>query len=203
MKKKILLAFLVSALSVNFSYGESLEERVKILEEKVKKLEEKIEELTSKKQPITENKVSTIKEEKKNIKPPQPVDFKVVEKKFVPAEFKSTIWRNEDKIVLKVDFRYKLNKPADVVIGDFIVKDKEGNVLFKKQVKINKALNIFKGTTIKPGEVVRMEVDIPYRSRDEKVEKIYKTPINELKFEYVPIQVVFTDGTVLFYKKAW
>jgi len=214
MRKGVLTSILFAIFVVSsYTNAESLEERVKNLEEKVKQLEAELRQLKSgsinSKGNVqsVENKPSkeVVKsnQDSKAVNPPNPVEFKVVEKRFVPAEFRSSIWRREDKIVFKVDFKYKLKKNADVIIGDFIIKDKNGNVLYKKQVKINKALNIFKGTEIKPNEVVRMEISIPYKASDEKLRKIDETPKDELRYEFKPTQVVFSDDSTIYYKKAW
>lgn len=210
--KKLVFPFLISGLILNSVSAETLEERVERLEKRLDRLEQKINQLLEKgekrgeevKQYQSPTVVKTLpSENEKSVKPPNPVDFKVVSKKFVPAEFKSSVWRNEDKIVFKVDFKYKLNKPAEVVVGNFVIKDQQGNVLYEKQIKINKAFNFIKGTKIKPNEVVRMEVEVPYKIKDEKVVKIFKTPVDQLKYEFKPVQVVFADGTVLYYKKDW
>jgi len=208
--RKTVISILLSGLLLNTVYAETIEERLERLEKKVEYLEKKVEMLERKsgdeevkqRQSSLSNKSVSSKSEK-SVKPPSPVDFKVLDKRFRYADFKSTVWNNKDKIIFKVDFRYKLSKPASVIVGDFIVKDKSGNILYKKPIKIHKAFNIFKGTKIKPGEVVRMNVEIPYDKDDKNLVKLRKLSLNQLDFEFKPIQVVFTDDSVLFYKKAW
>jgi hypothetical protein len=114
------------------------------------------------------------------------------------------MWNEEDKIRLEVNFRYKLNRPAKAIVGIFIIKDLNGKELARGKIKVSKGLfNFFKGTTIKPNEVVTVSLDIPYNPNDETSVKILKTPLNRLKFEFIPTQVVFEDGDVIYYKKDW
>ena len=208
--KRLIQVFLSFVFLIGIVNATTLEERVKLLEKKVEQLEDEISQLKGQKNGQVKVPQRPIPIEEKNLtgntvnmvaQLPKPVDFEVVDKKFHEAEREELLWNRDSKIIFVVKFKSLLDKPADVITGKFIVMNKEGKVLAIQPVKINKAFNFIRGTTIKPNEIIKMEVEIVYESNNEDLRYLRDAPISELKFKFEPIEVVFTDGTIIYYKK--
>ncbi|RUM60582.1 MAG: hypothetical protein DSY53_00455 [Persephonella sp.] len=202
MNRKLGTIFSILFIFSGISFGESLEDRVKALEEKVKQLEQKINQLESKTIQI-QSEAKNIPQTKipASIKPPKPVDFVVLSKKFKEAERGELLWNRDDKIELKVQFVSRLKKNASNIIGKMLLIDKKtGKVLMETPVNINKALNIFKGTEIKPGEKLTYRVDFLYDKRKPEHRLARDLPLEQLEVKFKPIEVVYSDGTVIYYE---
>ena len=179
----------------------NLEERVEKLEKKVQQLEKKIEELEGKTHQIDVSK-SSVNQQSLSIKPPKPVDFVVISKRFKEAELGESLWNRDDKVELKVEFTSRLKKNASKIIGKmYLIDKKTGKVLMETAVNINKALNIFKGTEIKPGEKLTYRVDFIYDKRKPEHRLAKDLPLEQLEVKFKPIEVVYSDGTIIYYEK--
>ncbi len=208
--KRLIFAFFSFVIFVGVVNGNTLEERVKLLEKKVEQLENEVSQLKNNKSKPVKVPQRPVPIDEKNLtgnnsgivaQLPKPVDFEVVEKRFHEAEREELLWNRDSKIIFVVKFKSLLNKPADVITGKFIVMNQEGKVLATQPVKINKAFNFIRGTTIKPNEVVKMNVEIVYENNNQDLRYLKDAPLSELKFKFEPIEVVFTDGTIIYYQK--
>ncbi len=201
MKKNLGIVLTILLVSTYSTFAESLEDRVKALEEKVKQLEEKVKQLEGKGLQV-ESSNSSVSQAPASIKPPKPVDFVVLSKRFKEAELGESLWNRDDKIELKVQFTSRLKKNASNIIGKMLLIDKKtGKVLMETPVNINKALNIFKGTEIKPGEKLTYRVDFIYDKRKPEHRLARELPLDQLEVKFKPIEVVYSDGVVIYYEK--
>ena len=201
MKKRVGLIITALTVLTSSTFADSLEERVEKLEKKVQQLEEKVKQLEGKAQKVVKeqapaNQVSA------SIKPPKPVDFVVISKRFKEAELGESLWNRDDKIELKVEFTSRLKKKASKIIGKmYLIEKKTGKVLMEAPVNINKAFNIFKGTEIKPGEKLTYRIDFIYDKRKPEHRLARDLPLDQLEVKFKPIEVVYSDGTVIYYEK--
>jgi len=192
--KKIL--FILPLLFFTSGYTQSLEERVEILEKKVKLLEEKIKVLEGKKE---FKNVETISEDKTFLETKKPYEivwYRVLKKYFEKASLKESLWKRDDQIILKMEFKSNLNKPVSAITGKIVIYDKKEKPLMEKKVNINKAFNFFKGTDIKPGEKVRYTVYFTYDNKNPKHRFVKEKPLSELIVKFYPEEVHFSDGTI-------
>ena len=183
-------------LLFNFSFASDLEDRVKKLEEKVKQLEERLNKLEKNNTNLGNNTSNTTK----TVKPPNPVDFVVISKRFKEAELGESLWNRDDKIELKVQFTSKLKKNVSKILGKmYLIDKKTGKVLMETSVNINKAFNIFRGTEIRPGEKLTYRVDFIYDKRNPDHRLAKELPLDQLEVKFKPIEVVYSDGTIIYY----
>ena len=196
MKSLFILLIFVSTIS--FSYSENIERRIERLEKKVIDLEKRINQLEKNKEKTEKRKEKSSKisdlilmSKKQNL-----IHYEVLSKKFKPLGLKESLWQRSDLIILKMTFKNNTNKEISNISGKVVVFDADGTKLMEKKININKALNFFKGTTIVPGETVKMTVELEY-DENKKEHKIVKNkPLNELVIKFFPIKIEFADGTV-------
>ncbi len=206
MKKGLIFLLILSFSSVSFS--ETLEERVKKLEDKVNQLEKRLNALEKKNNQKGESKKTVHKKVFPKIdnpvidikNPQQIMAYKVLKKKFEKASIKESLWKRNDQIILKMEFTNKLNKPLYAVKGKVVIFDKQGKELMETGININKALNFFRGTKIKPGEKLRYEVSFVYDKKNPDHRFVKDSPLSDLVVKFFPTEIHFADGTVKYIK---
>ncbi len=177
----------------SISYGQSLEDRINKLEQKVKQLEERLNRIEGKQKET--GVISTSEDVILADKNQKIITYRVLSKKFNPMKLKESLWQRSDQIVLKMIFKNNTNKEINNIRGKVVIYDRDGNKLMEKMINVNKALNFFKGTTIHPGEEVKMTIEIDYNNQNEKHRKVKKLPLNQLVVMFFPIKIDFADGT--------
>jgi hypothetical protein len=191
----LLLVFPLSVL------GETLEERVHKLEEKVKKLEERLNALEGKenslKRQVIKKPIPKIETPVLKISNPNEIfSYSVLKKKFEKASIKESLWKRNDQIILKMKFTNKLDRPLYAVKGKVAIFDKNGKKLMETNININKALNFFRGTKIKPGETLKYEVSFTYDRKNPDHRFVKDTPLEDLTVKFFPTEIHFGDGSV-------
>ncbi len=194
--KRVFLSVLLSIVSVSFA--STLEERVKKLEEKVKILEERLNKLEGKKPPS----VKEIKETKSHsVEIKNPVSYRVIKKKFEKASLKESLWKKTDQIILKMVFKNNLPEPVSAIKGKVVIFDKKGRKLMETDVNINKALNFFRGTDIKPGEELKYDVFFEYDNKNPNHRYVKNASLKELSIKFIPTLIEFPDGRVKYFEE--
>jgi len=186
---RVIVLFLLFFSIVN---AQTLEERVQQLERKVKQLEERLNRLEGK--TISSENI-TVPEKNQEL-----IGYKVLSKKFKPMRLKESFWQKADQILLKMVFKNNTGKELENIKGRVIIYDKNGNKLMEKVINVNKALNFFKGMTIKPEEEVKKTVEIDYDRKNEKHRKVKELPLKELVVKFYPSVIKFADGTEKYIK---
>lgn len=177
----------------SISFGQTVEERIKILEQKVRQLEERLNKIEKNQKEtgvVSSSEDVIIANANQKI-----ISYRVLSKKFSPVKLKESLWQRSDQIVLKMIFKNNTKKEINNVRGKVVIYDKDGNELMEKTINVNKALNFFKGTTIHPGEEVKMSIEIDYDSKNEKHKKVKQLSLNELVVKFFPLKIDFADGT--------
>ncbi|NPA53296.1 MAG: hypothetical protein GXO21_01360 [Aquificae bacterium] len=210
---KYLFNFFLLFLFFNFSKAETLEEKVKRLEEKINQLEKRIQSLEQKntsQQSLSEQKGFSFSQRKPPLKienpvvqiqkPEEIISYKVLKKKFEKASIKESLWKRNDQIILKMEFVNKLKKPLYAVKGKVVIFNKEGKKLMETDININKALNFFRGTKIKPNERLKYEVSFVYDKKNPDHKFVKEASLSELIVKFFPREIHFADGTVKYVK---
>ena len=189
--KVIITAFVLFIFGISF--GQTIEERLNKLEQKVKQLEERLNKIEKKQKEV--GVVSASEEILVVNKDQKLISYKVLSKKFSPAKLKESLWNRSDQIVLKMIFKNNTGKEINNIRGKVVIYDQSGDELMKKVINVNKALNFFKGTTIHPGEKVKMNVEIEYDRKNDKHKKVKELPLDRLIIKFFPLKIDFADGT--------
>ncbi|WP_456465357.1 hypothetical protein [Persephonella sp.] len=189
--KVIITAFVLFIFGISF--GQTIEERLNKLEQKVKQLEERLNKIEKKQKEV--GVVSASEEVLVVNKDQKLISYKVLSKKFSPAKLKESLWNRSDQIVLKMIFKNNTGKEINNIRGKVVIYDQSGDELMKKIINVNKALNFFKGTTIHPGEEVKMNVEIEYDRKNDKHKKVKELPLDRLIIKFFPLKIDFADGT--------
>ena len=189
--KVIITAFVLFIFGISF--GQTIEERLNKLEQKVKQLEERLNKIEKKQKEV--GVVSASEELLVVNKDQKLISYKVLSKKFSPAKLKESLWNRSDQIVLKMIFKNNTGKEINNIRGKVVIYDQSGDELMKKIINVNKALNFFKGTTIHPGEEVKMNVEIEYDRKNDKHKKVKELPLDRLIIKFFPLKIDFADGT--------
>ncbi len=180
-----------------YSFSLTLEERIQQLEKKVQQLEKRIEALEGKKQiSMPSSQITDVIVADKNQKL---ITYTVLSKKFNPLKLKESLWQRSDQIVFKMVFKNNTGKEIENISGKVIVYV-DGKKAMEKKINVNKALNFFKGMTIKPGEEVKMSVEIDYDPANPLHRKVKELPLNKLTVKFYPLKIDFADGTVKYIK---
>jgi hypothetical protein len=188
--KKILYGLTVLAL-FNFSFSQTLEERIENLEKKVKQLEERILQIEGK--PVIQSKEKEPILLKEGVKP---VEYTLIQKKFHKGENK--LYDRDDKILFVFNFTSNFKKDVDVIYGSIKIYDKSGNELLTQPIKIYKPLDIIRTNKIKPGETFRRTIEIIYEPEKPNLRYIKDAPVEDLKIELQFNKVELSDGSVEF-----
>ena len=183
----------------SFSYGATLEERIEALEKKVKQLEEEIKQLKGE----TVEKKKTVQKTVKIVtnNPEKLVLYRPLKKWFKKLSIKESLWNKSDKIIIKMQFKNNTGKEVDYIKGKVVVYDKAGNPLMETKINLNKGLNFFKGTTIKPEEELTTDVEFEYSGKNPKHRFVKDTPLKDLKVRFFPTEIHYSDGTTEFIKR--
>ncbi|WP_297456789.1 DUF3157 family protein [Persephonella sp.] len=198
MRKALIILSSISIFS--FSFAQSLEERVQQLEKKVRELEQRLNKLENKQEKTGIISTSEITDVIVASPEQKLISYKVLSKKFKPAALKESLWDRNDKIILKMEFKNNLNKEINNINGKVIIYDKNGKELMSTKVNVNKALNFFSGTTIKPGETVKMNVEFVYDKNKSEDRKVKEASLNDLVVKFYPLKIEFADGTTKYIK---
>ena len=190
---RVILIVFLTAFLFGISYGQTIEERINRLEQKVKQLEERLNKIEGKQKEtgvISSSEDVIIADKNQKI-----ITYRVLSKKFNPMKLKESLWQRSDQIVFKMIFKNNTSKGINNIRGKVVIYDKKGNKLMEKKVNVNKALNFFKGMTIKPGEEVKMSVEFDYDNKNEKHRKVKELPLDQLVIKFFPKKIDFADGT--------
>ena len=189
--KKLPAMFLSFLIATSFSSASNLEERVNQLEQKVKQLEDRINQLEGR--PIIQNKHKDsilINENKPAI------EYVLIEKKFHKGENK--LYDRDDKIQFVFNITSNFKKDVDVIYGNLIIYDRNGNEILVQPVKIYKPLDILKTNKIRPGETFRRTLEIIYENDKPNLKFVKDASLNDIKVELKINKVEFSDGSVEF-----
>ncbi len=179
------------------SFSLTLEEKVQQLEKRIQQLEKRIEALEGKKQiSMPSSQITDVIVADKNQKL---VTYRVLSKKFNPLKLKESLWQRSDQIVFKMVFKNSTQKELSNISGKVMVFV-DGEKAMEKKINVNKALNFFKGMTIKPGEEVKMSVEIDYDPANPLHRKVKELPLDKLTVKFYPLKIDFADGTVKYIK---
>jgi len=189
--KKATAIFLSVLTVAYFSTANSLEDRVNQLEQKVKQLEDRLNQLEGR--PIIQNK----QKEPILLNENKPaVEYVLLEKKFHKGENK--LYDRDDKIMFVFNITSNFKKDVDVIYGNLIVYDKNGNELLVQPIKVYKPLDILKTNKIRPGETFRKTLEIIYEDDKPNLRYVKDASLNEIKVELKFNKVEFSDGSIEF-----
>jgi hypothetical protein len=191
--KKTTAVFLSVLTVAHFSLANSLEDRVNQLEQKVKQLEERLNQLEGRSiiQNQNKQKESMLLNENKPA-----VEYVLLEKKFHKGENK--LYDRDDKILFVFNITSNLKKDVDVIYGNLIVYDKNGNELLVQPIKVYKPLDILKTNKIRPGETFRKTLEIIYEDDKPNLRYVKDASLNEIKVDLKFNKVEFSDGSIEF-----
>jgi len=94
-------------------------------------------------------------------------------------------------------FKNITGKAVRNIKGIVQIEDISGRKLMETEVNINKALNFITGMDIKPDETVEMKVSFLYDNRKPEHRYVKESSIEDLKVLFKPLEVEFSDGTVI------
>ncbi len=179
---------LIFLFTLSFTFAESLEERLEKLERKILQLEQRVQALEKE------------KNIKRDTKYKNPVELTLVSKKFKSLNLKERLWEKGDKIIFHVKVKNITGKNVRNIRGIFKVQNENGEILAEKVIDINKAFNFITGMDIKPGETVELKVSFLYDKRNPAHRYLKEADIDKIKIKFEPIEVNFSDGTVINYR---
>lgn len=195
--KKVFVVSLVSIFATT-SFGQTLstEEKILQLENKIRELEKRIEVLekgradTTSQSPVSK-KTPVLKEGV------PPIEYKLIQKKFKKIEDRLT--ERDEKIQFVFEITNNFSKQIDTIYGELVVKDRKGEEIIRKPVKIYKPLDFFSSGKIKPGETFRRTVEVIYDEQMPNLRYLKDAPLSDLIVELIFTKVEFSDGSVEFF----
>ena len=113
--------------------------------------------------------------------------FTVFDKGFVKSDIMNGIY--EDKITFDIAIQNKTNKEIRAIKGPLNFYDLFGEELF--------SANYTQEDVIKPNEVYKTQISIDYNQFTDGHKTLNNKSLKDLKFEYVPEKIIFTDGSEL------
>lgn len=188
--KKLLFIFILFFTTT--SRGMTLEEKLIYLENKIRELEKRVETLEKATQP----EMQTQKKPEPHKRETGYIDYKVVEKRFKKIE--DRLVERDEKIQIVFEIRNNFPKQIDTIYGELIIKNKKGEEIIKKPVKIYKPLDFFSSGKIKPGETFRRVVELIYDEQLPNLRYLKDAPLSDLIVELIFTKVEFSDGSVEF-----
>lgn len=191
--KKLLFNLMVFSLFTRFTDAATVEEKLLQLENKIKELENRVEVLERGKaeapyqQPV-QKKTPLLKQGV------EPIGYKLVEKKFKKIE--DRLLERDEKIQFVFEITNNFSKQIDTIYGEIVIKDRKGEELVKKPIKIYKPMDFFSPGKIKPGETFRRTIEIIYDEQVKNLRYLKDAPLSDLNVELIFTKVEFSDGYV-------
>lgn len=197
MKKLATLMSILFVVNCGFSEPNSTEEKLFKLETKIRELEKRIEALEKGKMDLKDNtQYTTIKKTALLKEGVPPIEYQLVQKKFKKIEDK--LIERDEKIQFIFNFTNNFSKQIDTIYGEMVIKDKKGEEILRKPIKVYKPLDFFSSNKIKPGETFRRTIEVIYDEQIPNLRYLKDASLSELDIQLIFNKVEFSDGSVEF-----